>query len=114
MGCNCIKTNSSRTDVSDILSNDDYKNTLVDYGEMSLDKDFFSGKTCSDSSNSQFLGKIPVHKTIAKSYNEAVEIANSLDFPMGTAIVIRYEENGGIKLILSISNMSGYSPLILK
>ncbi len=114
MGCNCVKSSSSRTDVSEILSNNDYKNTLVDYGEMSIDKDFFSGKTCGETANAQFLGKIPVHKTIAENYDAAVEIANGLGFPIGTATVIRYKEGGVIKMIMVISNMEGYAPLILK
>lgn len=114
MGCNCVKTTNSRTDMSEILSNDDYKNTLFDYGEMSIDKDFFSGKTCGEAANAQFLGKIPVHKTIAESYDDAVMIAEGLGFPIGTATVIRYKEDDSVKLIVCISNMEGYSPLILK
>lgn len=113
MGCNCVKSSNSRQDVSGILSNDDYKNSLVDYGEIALGKDFFSKKNCGEGGNSQFVGKLPVHKTIAKSKEEAIKLAYELDLPIGSITVIRYEEEGEIRLIVSISNMAGYSPLIL-
>lgn len=112
MGCNCTKNNKPEIpNVSEIISNDNYKKSLIDYSEIHIDGDFINGESCYSNS----LKTIPVYSEIAESIVRANEWAIELSkkYPMGAEILIRYKSDDIIKLMLVISNNLDNPPLII-
>ncbi len=112
MGCNCTKnTKPGIPNVSEIISNDDYKKSLVDYSEIHIDGSFINGESCYGNS----IKTIPVYSEIAESIvqanNWAIELSKT--YPMGYEILIRYKSDNIIKLMLVISNNLDNPPLII-